>query len=158
VERQALALLVHRPDSVAGVLEPVVFGPGARAAIDALLVAGGDLRLAVESASSAVADLLNQVAVEEPEEDELPTVAQVVVDAAKRTAAAIEAGARADLAQGGGWAERTRASTWLRQEADRLWNLKEARQLARPELEPLVAWLTAYEASVESTEEGRADG
>lgn len=161
VERQALALLVHRPDAVAGVLEPVVFGPGARAAIDALAAAGGDLRLAVESASSVVADLLNRVAVEEPEEYELPTVAQLVVDAAKRTAAAVEAAARADLAQGDtpGWAERTRASTWLRQEADRLWTLKEARQLTRPELEPLVAWLTAYEASVESTEEeGRADG
>jgi DNA primase len=161
VERQALALLVHRPEVVVGVLEPVVFGPGARAAVDALAAAGGDLRLAVESASAVVADLLNRVAVEEPEEDELPTVAQLVVDAAKRTAAAVEAAARADLAQGDtpGWAERTRASTWLRQEADRLWALKEARQLARSELEPLVAWLTAYEASVASMEEeGRADG
>jgi hypothetical protein len=161
VELQGLTLVVHRTDEVVGLLEPVVFGATVRAALAALTAVDGDIRLAAQDADPAVADLLHRVAVEEPDEDPLPTVAQLVVDAARRTAGSIDAAARADAAAHDmtAWAERTRASTWLRQEADRLWALREARHLALPDLSPLVAWLAAYEQAADETgEEGHAHG
>jgi DNA primase len=166
VERQALVLLLHRPEDVAAVLTPAVFGPGGRAALVALAATGGDVRRAAETAVPEIADLLTRVAVEEPEEDPLPTVAQLVVDAGRRTAVALEAEARADAARGDTdrWAERTRASHWLRQETDRLWSRREARHLELADLEPLVLWLGDYETGVGGDlsfgrrEGGSADG
>jgi DNA primase len=160
VERQGLVLLVHRPDDVAGLLQPVLFGPVARAALDAVARAGGDLGAATALVPPGTADLLLRVAVEEPEDDPVPTAAQLVVDAAKRVAAELDAAARAAVVVGGtGWEEHSRASHWLRQEADRLWSLREARHLALGDLAELVAWLTAYDAvAVGTGEEGTVHG
>ena len=96
-ELEALRFAVHRPESVAHLLEPILFDdPVCRAALQCLLDAP-TLTEAMEHADAPVRSLLYVLAVEEPATDTDPddVLAILVRSAAQRALATIEAEARA---------------------------------------------------------------
>ena len=98
--RDALALAVHDPASMAGRLDGCLFAdPTQRAAFEALAGAAS-LHEAIEAADDDVADLLRQLAVIEPEADADETVIALARTAAQVALGEIEADARQADASG----------------------------------------------------------
>jgi DNA primase len=96
-ELEALRFAVHRPESVAHLLEPILFDDAVgRAALQCLLDAP-TLTEAIERADPSAQSLLYVLAVEEPAEETDPddVLAILVRSAAQRAIAGIEAEARA---------------------------------------------------------------
>lgn len=98
--RDGLTLAIHAPETMAGRLDESLFAdPLQRAAYNALASATS-LHQAIESSDDAVADLLLQLAVSEPEADADPTIVQLVRAAAMRALGQIEAEGRTAEAAG----------------------------------------------------------
>ncbi|HEY7948179.1 MAG TPA: DNA primase [Acidimicrobiales bacterium] len=104
---EALRLLVHRPQSVAGRLHPFLFGDERQRAAFVALSESGSLHEAIGAApqeSPDVAILLRRLAVEEPAADADDVVVQLVWIASRRALAGLESevrlspGSLADLA------------------------------------------------------------
>jgi DNA primase len=83
-ELEALRLAVHRPDQVAGRLDPALFSSDLARATFAELAHAMTLHSAIESAPPEVADLLGQLAVVDSKEDAADVIRRLVEQAATR--------------------------------------------------------------------------
>jgi len=94
---EALRLAVHRPEAVAGRLDPRLFADERQRAAYETLHQAGDLHKAIEVAGRQlpeVAALLRRLAVEEPAADADDVVVQLVWIASRRALADLESAAR----------------------------------------------------------------
>ena len=93
-ELEALRLAVHRPDQVAGRLDPALFSSDLARATFAELAGAMTLHGAIESAPPAVADLLGQLAVVDSKEEADDVLRRLVEQAAARALAELRREAR----------------------------------------------------------------
>jgi DNA primase len=93
-ELEALRLLVHRPDAIAGRLHPVFFEGDLTARAYAARAGAGSLHDAIARADPEVADFLQRVAVEDADEDVDEVVVRLVERAGGRALADLERDAR----------------------------------------------------------------
>ncbi len=142
-EHQALRLLLHRPDEVAGLLHPVLFADTTSRVAFLALCEAGDLHAARAAAGGAAADLLGRLAVEDAiDDDPLGVLNRLVSLAAERAAAELEAEAR----ESGDLATYQPSISYLRTAIIELRELDvhhEAVPGGGP-LEPLLRWLVEY--------------
>ncbi|MDP6976477.1 MAG: DNA primase [Acidimicrobiales bacterium] len=142
-EHQALRLLLHRPDEVAGLLHPVLFADTTSRVAFLALCEAGDLHAARAAAGGAAADLLGRLAVEDATDDDpLGVLNRLVSLAAERAAAELEAEAR----ESGDLATYQPSISYLRTAIIELRELDmyhEAVPGGGP-LEPLLRWLVEY--------------
>ncbi len=93
-ELEALRLAVHRPEQMAGRLERVLFAHPLALAVYDSLAGASTLHEAIEWADPRIADLLQRLAVEPPEEDVDDVIVRLVERAGKRALAELGAEAR----------------------------------------------------------------
>ncbi len=98
--RDGLALAIHAPATMAGRLDESLFADSLQRAAYLALAGATSLHEAIEGSDEAVADLLRQLAVSEPEADADPTIVQLVRAAATRALGDLEADARTAEADG----------------------------------------------------------
>lgn len=93
-EVQALRIAVHDPDPVATLLDEVLFADPVHLGAFRALAAASTFHDAVEAADPTAAELLQQLAVEEPEGEPIEIVARLIDEATRRQIGLIEAEAR----------------------------------------------------------------
>jgi DNA primase len=138
-EMEALRLLAHQRDTAVPELHEVLFrSERARAAFVALL-AEGSVRAAIDAADPGAAELLSQIAVEEPdpETDVIDVVSQLLSLRVNEVFAELEAEVRSLGAADEGWAQLAEERTWLANERIRL----RSRETDKAEREELVRFL-----------------
>ena len=119
-EVEALRLLAHQREDAEPELHEVLFSSErTRAALLALL-AGPTVRDAIEAADPGAAELLSQVAVEEPEAEVVDVVSRLLEARIDEAAAGIEAEARVLPAGDDRWAHLAEERAWLATERMRL--------------------------------------
>jgi len=134
---EALRLLVHRPESVAGRLHPFLFGDERHRAAFVALSRAGSLHEAIgaaEEESPDVAILLRRLAVEEPAADADDVVVQLVWIASRRALAGLESEVRLSP---GSLAELAPVTARVSRDVQEL----EDRERASAASQRLVAWL-----------------
>jgi hypothetical protein len=94
-EFEALRLLVHRPEVIAGRLHPVLFDSDLAARAYLAHGVASDLHDAIAGADPEVADLLQRLAVEDADEDVDDVVIRLIERAGQRALADLERDARA---------------------------------------------------------------
>jgi DNA primase len=118
--RDALALAVHEPESVAGRLDECLFADQVQQAAFRSLLSATNLHEAIETSDDDAADLLRQLAVTEPDADPTQTMIALTRAAARVALTEIEADAR--QAEATGDEERLTAAgaaiTWLKMELE----------------------------------------
>jgi DNA primase len=110
-EIEALRLAVHRPETVAELLDEVLFDDELHRSAFAALASAATLTEAIESADAAAAELLHRLAVEETDADPEDVVARLADRAATRVLHGLEADARANPER---LAELSPVTGWLR--------------------------------------------
>lgn len=119
-ELEALRLLAHERQEAEPELHEVLFSSErTRAAYLALLQHEG-VRDAIDAADPGAAELLAQVAVEEPEATAVDVVTQLLLPAVHEALARLEAETRAQIAADGPWAQLAEEQRWLAEERQRL--------------------------------------
>jgi DNA primase len=98
--RDGLALAIHSPATMAGRLDESLFSDPLQRAAYLALARATNLHEAIEASDDAVADLLRQLVVSEPEADADHTIVQLVRAAATRALGDLEAEARTAEAAG----------------------------------------------------------
>jgi DNA primase len=93
-EVEALKLAVHRPDEVAHRLDEVLFDDELHLAAYRALASAQSLHEAIAVADPGAADLLQRLAVEEPDTEVDDVVARLVQEAARRAVSGLEAESR----------------------------------------------------------------
>ena len=134
---EALRLLVHRPESVAGRLHPFLFGDERQRGAFVALSGSASLHEAIggtEEDSPHVAILLRRLAVEEPAADADDVVVQLVWIASRRALAGLESEVRLSP---GAMAELAPVTARVSRDVQEL----EDRERASAASERLVAWL-----------------
>jgi DNA primase len=132
-EIEALRLAVHRPESVADRLEPVLFADDIHAAAFDALCSASTLTEAIATAPPEAAAVLQRLTVEDVVEVDASDVVQRLVHvAASRTLDELRSEARA-----GNWDDYAPTITWLKGTIDRLMDPQTGTDAA----DQLVAWL-----------------
>jgi DNA primase len=135
-EVEALRLAVHRPESVAGRLEGVLFaGAATRAAFESLAGAGS-LSDAIARSSPDAAALLRRIAVEEADADPDDVVGRLVEHAASRALVEVQAMARRSVSP----TDYAPTSTWLKLSIEQLRDPASRVEASKQ----LVAWLVEF--------------
>jgi DNA primase len=144
--RDGLALAIHAPATMAGRLDESLFSDPLQRAAYLALARATNLHEAIEAVDDAVADLLRQLVVSEPEADADHTIVQLVRAAATRALGDLEAEARTAEAAGDNerWLQTAAGMALLKAELELMQEAGVSQTPPRPVIEAadrLLGWL-----------------